>query len=545
ADVINHEIAHMWFGNLVTMEWFDDLWLKEGFATFIGYSILDELEPDKNAWLRFHQRVKPPAYRVDVTEGTTPVFQELGNLDDAKSNYGAIVYNKAPSILKALETRIGKEDFRQGVRLFLKQHAWGNASWSQLLEAFEKAADEKLRGWSRWWILTAGMPRVRASWKTGAEGTIIAFRVAQEPIQQKIDGAWPMTVPILAMQENGNTETRLIRLDKKETEVPDLLGTPAPAWVLLNHLDTAYGQFLLDERSRDHLLRSLPAIQDPFLRVVAFTAMFETVREAELSPEKFAELAQKMLEDENDPLTHAQVVAALSTTLDRYLDPEKAKPLRSETASMLRRQLRNGELPGLELQAYRALTRLGRDEETMDLFEKVLDGKLELPGLSLGDQDRFLTVAALLAAGQRNADARLASMSKKGDVEKYAYLAGAAAPDPKTKERYFKTYLDPKEPPEQWVQASLGYFHWPGQEKLCLPFLPEALKQVEWVKKHRKIFFMPAWIDSFINAHSSRVALQVAENFLELGDDLPIDIRRKLLQSIDGLRRAVKIRSKQ
>ena len=112
STLIYHEVSHQWFGNLVTMDWFDDLWLKEGFATFIGYSIFNDLEPDKKAWLRFHQRVKPSAYRVDATEGTTPVFQELGNLNDAKSNYGAIVYNKAPAVLKSLEARLGATKFR-------------------------------------------------------------------------------------------------------------------------------------------------------------------------------------------------------------------------------------------------------------------------------------------------------------------------------------------------------------------------------------------------------------------------------------------------
>ncbi len=168
AILFYHEVSHQWFGNLVTMAWFDDLWLKEGFATFVSYKILDAIDPAALAWLRFHQRVKPAAYRVDATEGTTPVYQELDNLFNAKSAYGAIVYKKAPALLQQLEFLIGEEAFRKGTRTCLKRYAFDNARWPDVFACYEAAAGRKLDEWLDAWLLTPGMPVVTVDWETAS-----------------------------------------------------------------------------------------------------------------------------------------------------------------------------------------------------------------------------------------------------------------------------------------------------------------------------------------------------------------------------------------
>ena len=169
-----------------------------------------------------------------------------------------------------------------------------------------------------------------------------------------------------------------------------------------------------------------------------------------------------------------------------------------------------------------------------------------LPWLSPGKKELFLAAAALVAAGRwKKADLeRFAASFGKEDTAKYVFLAGAASPDPRVKDAYFRLYLDPKGPPEQWVSESLPWFHWPGQERVTLPFLEPALEKLEWVKAHRKIFFMPAWIDAFIGGHSSPEALEIVRRFLRERPGLPGDIRLKILQSLDRLERAVKVQCK-
>jgi aminopeptidase N len=539
SALVYHEVSHQWFGNLVSFVWFDDLWLKEGFATFMGYRLLAELEPERRAWVAFHRRVKPRAYEVDATPGTTPVWQALANLADAKSAYGAIVYNKAPAVLRELEARLSPERFRRGISAFLKRFAWGNATWLDLVAALEQAAERRLGAWSDAWILTAGLPRVRAEWSVGSDGKVAGFAVRQDPAGA---GAtrWPLHVRVLAAGGGARAQAAVV-LEGERAEVPQLVGRDAFDWVVLNPGDEAYALFLLDPRSAEALLQALPAEKDPLTRAVALTALRETMRAGELDPLRFADLVLALLREEREPEAHGWLLEALAQVLLRYAPPERAAPARARAESLLCGQLDEG-LPPLALQLYRALARLGAGEEARARVRAAVKEQ-RLPGeVRLGPQDVYLGFAALLAHG--DGDAVRAGLPTPDDVARHVYLAEAATPTAAGKERYFASYLDPKEPPEQWVQQSLAYFHWPGQEALTLPYLRRALDQVLWVKEHRKIFFMPAWIDGFVNGHSSAGALEVVDAFLAEREALPDDVRRKVLQSVDELRRVVAIRAK-
>lgn len=549
SSLIYHEVAHQWFGNLVTMHWFDDLWLKEGFATFMGYSVLDVLEPERRAWLRFHQRVKPAAYRIDSTLGTVPVYQSLANMNDAKSNYGPIVYNKAPAVLRELEQRIGPATFQKGVQVFLQQYAFRNARWRELLGSFEMAKSGKLDAWSEKWILSAGMPKLRAVFET-KDGAITSFGVRQSSATGMPTSAWPIRVTVLADDPAGKPHRVQVSCDSAFTPVPSLIGKNAPRWVLLNPDDVAYGLFLLDPRTTAALPGLLTdpkgRLEDPLTRAVAFRSLFEMVREAETSPLQLIEVAYELLADERDPLTFASLLGAARYALERWTSGPQQRTWRTRIETRLRDMLAGEKCSGLELQVFRALASLGRDTETLDLCSGLLDGSRPIKGLQLGPRDRFLAGATLLAAGREDALGILDSLrgKAKGDVAKHHYQALAAAPDSKIKESYFENYGKIDEPPEQWISGSLSFFHWPGQEAMTLPYLERALAKLEWVKANRKIFFMPAWIDSFLGAHGSAEALAIVDRFLGQRRDLPQDIRRKLLQSVDGLRRAVRIREK-
>ena len=541
STLIYHEVSHQWFGNLVSFVWFDDLWLKEGFATFVGYRLVEALEPKKNAWLRFSQRVKPRAYNIDATLGTTPVYQALDNLADAKSTYGPIVYNKAPAVLRELEARIGPASFRLGLQIFLKRHAFKNARWQDLLAALSQTTKIDLRSWSQTWILTAGMPRVQAQW-SATNGQISKFEILQASVQGN-ETTWPLKVDLLLFDEQGHRKITVETHDAV-TELVELVGTAEPSGVLLNPRDIAYGQFLLDKESQDFLLSRLGKEDDLLLRAVTLSSLFETVRDGGMDPSRYAKSAIQLIEKERDPESHQWLLSSLSTTLGRYLSSSQSEPLLSKLVTLLHGQLRAG-MPGLELQTFRFLARHGTQiPAVMKLCEDLLDKKVSIPGLTLGTRDRFTALAALLANGRGQERLEAMVRSEGGDVSRWAYQARAAIADAATKQRYFESYLDPDKPPEQWMGGSLPFFHWPGQEELTLPWLQPALDKLEWVKANRKIFFMPAWIDGFVNGHSDRAALQVVDAVLEDNTEMAPDIRLKLLQSVDSLRRAVKIKER-
>ncbi len=542
STLVYHEIAHQWFGNLVTMRWFDDLWLKEGFATFLAYEALEALEPAQRSWLRFLQRVKPRAYEVDATPGTTPVFQALQNLADAKSAYGAIVYNKAPAVLRELLDRLGDAVFKKGLKAYLEAHAFGNAEWRDLAHALEDAARQDLGRWSERWLLAPSMPQVRVTWSLDANGIVADAALLQRAIGGG-DGTWPLRLDLLVFDLAGGRRTLAVTSDAARTPLDELIGRAAPAAVLANPTDTAYGQFVPDPRSRAWLLAHTADEPDPLVRAVATSALFEAVREAELDPATFAAFALRLLANETDPDSHGWLLDALATCLGRWLPDARAASLRGEANVLLLGQLRASGDDGRKLAIFRYLARNGTGDDVRALCRAVAIATDVPAGLVPGKQDSFLAVAALLAAGEDAALVDTVRARYPGeDVGKEVFLARAAIPTAAGKADYWRQYTQLDTPPEQWTQDSLPWFHWPGQDTLTLPYLQQALERVDWVKQNRRIFFMPAWLDAFVNGHDSAAALAIVDAFLAT-HSLTDDVRQKLLQSRDGLARAVRIRA--
>jgi len=381
---------------------------------------------------------------------------------------------------------------------------------------------------------------VRVDWQVDGNGVVDGATLRQHAIDGA--GAWPLRLQLLVIDLAGGR--RLVAVDTEATActIDALIGHAAPACVLPNPGDIAYGQFVPDAVSRDWLLTHAPRERDPLLRAVMTASLFEAVRVLELDPAAFAALLLELLAGERDPDTHAFLLEPLATCLERYLPAERAAPLQARAHALLLHQLAHEGGSGRELQTFRFLARYSRHPEVLRLCRAVAHDQPLPAGLVPGKQDRYLAAAALLAAGA--AADELAALQRQfagEDTGKEAFLARAAAPDPAVKQDYWRQYLQLGSPPEQWTQDSLGWFHWPRQEALTLPYLRLALEQVDWVKANRKIFFMPAWIDGFVNGHSSAAAFEMVRTFVER--PMAGDLRQKLLQSLDGLERAVAIRA--
>ena len=243
-----HELTHQWFGDLVTMRWFDDLWLKEGFAQYMAYRAMDALEPESDPWKHFFEDIKPQAYSIDETEGTTPIFQDIPNLKDAKSAYGAIVYEKAPAILKQLEFRLGPEAFRRGLQIYLAEHAYGNAQWSDLIAAFHTASGQDVKSWADAWVLRRGMPEVTVTFACN-KGQLTQLSLHQHDVLPD-NFVWPISTKVLLHSSvagsDSQEQTVHATLDRAEAKIPIPAHTLCPAFVYANAGDYAYGRFLLD-----------------------------------------------------------------------------------------------------------------------------------------------------------------------------------------------------------------------------------------------------------------------------------------------------------
>ncbi len=307
ANVIFHEAAHQWFGDTVTMKWFDDLWLKEGFAEFMAYKTLSKVMPEYNAWKIFYERNKQAAYLTDSTKGTTPIYQEIANLSAAKSAYGNIVYRKAPSFLKQAEFYLGEDKFQIAVRAFLKKHEFKNAEWTDLVKEFETASKQDLKDWANVWVKQRGLPIIKTkacdvrSMKCNAmDGYAVLYELNQTGSIVEND-YWQMSVNVLITDFKGKRSISKLKIgdydeyskSKNTTSFTAYQDFNPPQFVFPNYQDYGYGIFLLDAKSRDYVLQNIQTEKDDFLRTMMWGALWDSVREGELDPKDYVELVIK------------------------------------------------------------------------------------------------------------------------------------------------------------------------------------------------------------------------------------------------------------
>jgi aminopeptidase N len=550
AETMLHEAAHQWFGDLVTMRWFDDLWLKEGFATFMAYKAVERLMPQFEAWKVFHLRTKPLAYLTDVTKGTTPIWQEIPNLSAAKSAYGNIVYRKAPSMLRQAEFYLGPREFQQAVRLFVKEHAYANATWEDLVGAFERTSGRKLDAWAAAWVRRRGMPDVRVRWSADARGRIERFEIEQRDALGE-GGSWPMRVRVALVppaQAAAAPEFLTVTLPGAGvTRVPEAIGRRRPAYVFANEQDYGYGRFLLDDASRAYVVEHFGALKNEFQRALLWGSLWESVREAELAPADFIDLAVRHAPAERDDVLLAFVLARAQTAYTRYLSEAQRKA----AAPALERSLYEGmtlaATPGLRITYFRTYREVASGPEALNNLAGILAGKLEVPGMTLRSRDRFDIIRALTAAGDPRAAALLKAQGeadKSDDARRYAYASAAAAPDAGVKKSYFSQYVGDGGVAESWIEASLGAFNTPRQSALTFPFLEPALRELPTLKRTRKIFFVNGWLAAFIGGQCDERAASAVRDFLAGTPALDRDLRLKVLEAADGLERCVRVRSR-
>jgi aminopeptidase N len=550
AATIYHEVAHQWFGDLVTMRWFDDLWLKEGFATFMAARIQNELEPESEAWKTFYLRNKPVAYGTDATAGTTPVWQELPNLDLAKSNYGPIVYNKAPAILKQLEFLVGEAAFRSGLQTFLRRHAFDNATWRDLLAAISEAAGYDLRAFGRHYILRPGLPVVDTHLETNADGRIASLVLSQRPARElpgDPGGWWPGRVNVRLGYHDRDDIILDVAFAGTHTRVQSARGLPAPDYVFANDGDYGYGIFLPDPRSAAWLLEHAGSIEDGLLRALAWGGLWDLVREARLPPDLFAYAALRALPAERDEQIAALLLGRTGYALERYISrgTVHAHVSRSLEETLLARIADESLDYGSRRASLDALLASAHSPRATTLLKDYLAGRLLFDRAPLGQPSRWAIVTRLLVLDDPQAAALLRAEQARDstpEARRMAFIAGAAVASAAEKERYFQRYFDDDALNEEWVTASLGAFNHPLHARLSMPHLEPALEQAQWLRDNRRIFFLPRWLDAFIGGHSSPDALAVVDRFLARNPDLAPDVRRRILQARDELELAVRIR---
>jgi aminopeptidase N len=433
--VILHEMAHMWFGDLVTMRWWDDLWLNESFAEFCAFLSTAEATRFTDAWTTFAHGRKTLGYMQDKMPSTHAVAAQAPTLTIALANFDLISYAKGASVLRQLAAYVGREEFFGGIRRYLADHGWGNATLADLLRAIEASSGRNLSDWSAAWLQTAGPNTLRSQFDVDASGTFTSFSVLQEaPGQHPTLRPHRITVGLYNSSGGKMIRTRRVEVDVAgpRTAVPELVGTAQPDFVLLNDDDLGYALVRFDQRSLAALTESIGALTDSTARAVCWHAAVDMVLDAELSVPGFVRLLIRGMGSEPSVSALQALHQLASRILVLMADPAWVPEGKAQLAAEAAHLLRSAE-PGSDHQLAWAqlLGWTATTPDQLDLISGLLDSSVAIAGLSVDTELRWILLARLAATGRASDDDIDAELKRDPTDagQRHAAACRAAIPD--------------------------------------------------------------------------------------------------------------------
>ncbi|WP_280277295.1 aminopeptidase N, partial [Nocardia wallacei] len=559
CETVLHEMAHMWFGDLVTMKWWDDLWLNESFATFASVLAQTSATEYSSAWTTFANVEKSWAYRQDQLPSTHPIAADIPDLAAVEVNFDGITYAKGASVLKQLVAYVGLEPFLAGLRDYFADHAYGNATFDDLVGALEKASGRDLSGWGAQWLKTTGLNILRPDFEVDADGRFTRFAVLQE-------GAYPgagerrvhrLAVGVYADQDGKLVRTKRVELDldaAERTEVPELVGVPRGKLVLINDDDLTYCSVRLDPESQETVVTRIADIAESLPRTLCWSAAWEMTRQAELRARDFVALVQRGVGAETEIGVVQRVLMQAHTALGSYADPEwAAREGWPGFADRLLELARAAE-PGSDHQLafVNSLTGARLSEQHVEVLRALYEGdpvEAGLPGLVVDTDLRWRLVQALAKSGAVDVDDDAtpvidAELDRDPTAagRRQAAAAAAARPLPQVKEIAWSTVMTDDSVPNITARAIVGGFAPVGQEELLTPYVERYFAEIPEVWERRSsevaqtvvVGLYPHWA-------ITPEAVAVADKFLAA--DHPPALRRLVSEGKAGIERSLRARA--
>jgi aminopeptidase N len=559
AETVLHEMAHMWFGDLVTMRWWDDLWLNESFATFASVLCQSEATEFTEAWTTFANSEKSWAYRQDQLPSTHPIAADIPDLAAVEVNFDGITYAKGASVLKQLVAYVGLEHFLSGLRDYFRAHAFDNATFDDLLAALEKASGRDLSDWGRQWLKTTGLNTLRADFDVDADGRFTRFAVTQSGAAP---GAGETRVHRLAIgvyDDDGSG--KLVRTHREEldisgarTEVPALVGISHGKLVLVNDDDLTYCSLRLDPESLQTALDRIADIAEPLPRTLVWSAAWEMTRDAELRARDFVSLVSGGIQAETEVGVAQRLLLQAQTALSSYANPEWAQsegwPAFADRLLELARAAAAGS--DHQLAFVNALCTSVLSTRHVVVLADLLDhdpAELGLAGLSIDTDLRWRIVTALAAAGEIDADGP-ATPFIDAEVQRDPTAAGkrfgaqasAARPQAAVKESAWKTVTEDDALANITTRSIIAGFVKPGQAELLKPFGARYFAAIRGIWERRSsevaqtvvVGLYPSW-------DISDDGIAAADAFLA-DQEVPAALRRLVLEGRAGIERSLRAR---
>ncbi len=532
ASLIAHETAHMWFGDLVTMDWFDDVWTKEVFANFMAAKIVNPSFPAINHELNFLLRHYPSAYAVDRSPGANPIRQPLPNLNEAGTLYGNIIYNKAPIMMRQLEALIGADAFQMGMREYLATYAYGNATWPDLIAILDRLSSEDLAAWSEVWVNTAGRPHFQESAGTGGSVLLQTDPAGRERI-------WPQRFDVAYhhdqswQQESLNSGGSVLRYDQAGVREPDYP-------VLYNADGYGYGLFPADPQALAHW-EGLDLVQRGSLLIGLFEKLLEG--SPSLSPAQYLQALLTIIEAEDNQLLLNLSLNQAQSIYWSFLDDEQRLALGLRLEGVLWQEMLASEESSSKKIYFDAYRDIALSEQALGRLQGIWSGERQVPGLILAEPD-FISLATNLAIkqprqAQQIVDTQLSRIENGDRRRRLEFIAPALSADDLERDRFFESLQDERNREiESWVLGALSALHHPLRHEESEKYLLPSLELLEEIQATGDIFFPARWLGASLGNHRSAAAAATVREFLAQRPDYNRQLRLKILQAADTLFRS-------
>jgi aminopeptidase N len=549
AETILHELAHMWFGDLVTMRWWDDLWLNESFATYASVLCQTEATHWTSAWTTFANLEKTWAYRQDQLPSTHPIAADIKDIEDVEVNFDGITYAKGASVLKQLVAWVGRDAFIRGIQMYFDRHAWGNTELTDLLAALEETSGRDLSSWAKEWLETAGLNTLRPDFSVDDAGRFTRFAVVQTaPADHPTLRSHRLAIGLYNRTDEGLIRSHRVELDVVggTTEVGELVGLEQPDLVLLNDDDLAYTKLRLDERSTQTLIESINQFQTSLPRALCWAAAWDMTRDGEMAARDFVALVVAGLGSESDIGMVQSLTRQTVSALQLYSAADTREGALTSFADFLLEQARAAAGGSdKQLALTRAFCGIARTDEQLDVLTGLLAGDDLLPGLAVDTDLRWAFVQRLVATGRLDDEAidRELDRDLTASGQRQAAAARAMRPTPEGKEMAWNAVVSNDDLPNALLAATVGGFNQPDHAELHRGFVDRYFESIERVWAERTndtaqtivLGLYPVFI-------VEPETVRRTEQFLT-EHDLPPALRRLLVESADGVARALRARA--
>ncbi|HKJ47324.1 MAG TPA: M1 family aminopeptidase [Balneolales bacterium] len=543
ANLISHETSHMWFGDMVTMQWFNDVWTKEVYAQFMADKMVQELFPKINFDQRFLLSHYPPAYSKDRSEGAEPVRQPLNNLVNASNMY-IMAYDKAPIVMRQLEQIIGKKKFQEGLREYLNTYRFSNATWRDLITILNKYTDQDLRQWNKVWVEQPGRPTITVKTELNNDGTIKDLKISQKDPAGK-NRVWPQELNVMLYYGHDN-KVIPVYMNKPEVTVSKVNGWRKPDFILPNGKGKAYGLFKLDKQSMEFLTKDLPEIKEPDLRTVAWITLWDNFLEGSIPVQNMMDLTMRALPREDNDLNTQLVLGYVNRIYWQFMTSDKRKDQAPGLENLLWNQMHKVSSSSMKSSYFHTFQSVVITHKGLKELKNVWAKETKIDGLSFSEQD-YTGMAAHLAIteypGWKKILDRQETRIKDPDrKQEFEFVRPALSNKAEVRDSFFNSLKkESNRHHEPWVLRGLRYLNNPLRAPQSETYVLPSLKLLREIQATGDIFFPGRWIDASISGHNNVKAAQTVRTFLKKRPDYPHFLKDKILQAADPLFRAARI----